>query len=131
MIYAHGVAAVSYLERKDKMAVIFTDADIVEMHREIGRIVRAAAGVEVCAAIDAAFHSAPVEVTHWTDWTWADVQAEIEATSRESVNIAHRVMGEPEVNPWERANTRAHVESIIEQARAMVENGQTIFLGRR
>lgn len=45
------------------MAVIFTDADIVEMHREIGRIVRAAAGPEICAAIDAGQR----EAANWTD----------------------------------------------------------------
>jgi hypothetical protein len=96
-----------------------------------GPIVRAAAGAEVCAAIDAVFHPAPVEIAPWEDWTWADVQAEIEASSREAVNFAHRIMGEPEVDPWEHANTRAHVESVIEQAWAMVENGQTINLRNR
>jgi hypothetical protein len=113
------------------MAVIFTDADIVEMHREIGRIVRAAAGVEVCAAIDAAFNVPPVEVTPWVDWTWADVRAEIEATNREAVNFVHRFMGEPEVDPWEHANVRVHVANIIEQVHEMVENGQTINLRNR
>jgi hypothetical protein len=90
-----------------------------------GPIVRAAAGSEVCAAIDAVFNPEPVEVTPWEDWTWADVQAEIEADRRESVNFAHRIMGEPEVDPWEHANTRAHVESVIEQVQRMIENGET------
>ena len=113
------------------MAFVPTVDEIETFFTSWGPIVRAAAGAEVCAAIDAVFHPAPVEVTPCTDWTWADVQAEIEATNRESVNFAHRIMEEPEVDPWEHANIRAHVESIIGQAQAMLENGQTIFLGKR
>lgn len=113
------------------MTVVPTVEEIETFFASWCPIVRAAAGVEVCAAIDAVFNVPPVEVVPCTDWTWADVQAEIEATTRESVNFVHRIMGEPEVDPWEHANIRAHVESIVEQAHAMVENGQTIFLGKR
>lgn len=87
-------------------------------------IVRGAAGAEVCTAIDAAFNTPPVEVEPWTDWTWADVQAQIEASMREPENFARRVIGEPEVDPWEFANTRAYVEAVIEQSCTM----ETIIL---
>jgi hypothetical protein len=76
-------------------------------------------GAEVCAAIDAVFNTPPPEVEPWTDWTWADVQAQIEAGMREPENFARRVIGEPEVDPWEFANTRAYVEAVIEQTRTM------------
>jgi hypothetical protein len=110
------------------MATIFpTEQEIEEFFTMWCGIVRAAAGAEVCAAIDAAFNPVvpPEEIE---EQTWAEAQAWIEATSREAENFARRVVGEPEVDPWERANTQAHVEAIVEQAREMVENGQTIIL---
>lgn len=62
------------------------------------------------------------------EFTWGEAQAWIEATSREAVNRANRIMGEPEINPWERANTREHVNAVIEQAFQMVEEGRTIVI---
>jgi hypothetical protein len=117
------------IERRNKMTVIFPTVDEVETFFTCWRgIVRDAAGAEVCAAIDAVFNTPPPEVEPWTDWTWADAQAEAEANIREPENFARRVVGEPEVDPWEFANTRAYVEAVIEQVFAMVENGQTIIL---
>jgi hypothetical protein len=111
------------------MTTIFPTVEEVETFFTCWRgIVREAAGAEVCAAIDAVFNTPPPEVEPWTDWTWADAQAEAEANIREPENFARRVVGEPEVDPWEFANTRAYVEAVIEQVFAMVENGQTIIL---
>ncbi len=61
-------------------------------------------------------------------WTWADEQAWLEATSREAENFVRRMCGMPEVDPWERANTRANVNEIIEQAFALIENGDSVNL---
>jgi hypothetical protein len=102
------------------MTVIFPTGEEIERFYTCWREWRVNIfGAEICAAIDAAFNTPPAEVEPWTDWTEADFQAEMEATMREPVNFANRVIGEPEVDPWEFANVRGHVEAINEQVRTM------------
>jgi|WetSurSiteA1Bulk_404760.scaffolds.fasta_scaffold06376_1 hypothetical protein len=105
-----------------------THEEIEEFFTCWSPIVRAAAGVEVCAMIDAVFNAPHEEVTPWTDFTWADVQAEIEATSREAINFANRIIGEPEIDPWEHINVQERVEAVIEQTRMLIETGCIINL---
>lgn len=121
MIYAHGAVGQNYLERKEyNMTFIMPTEQEIEGFFTCWREMRVSIfGAEVCAAIDAVFNTPPPEVEPWTDWTWADVQAQIEAGMREPENFARRVIGEPEVDPWEFANTRAYVEAVIEQTRTM------------
>ena len=89
--------------------------------------------VEIREAIAESRRVAPQPVfseSEQAEFTWAEAQGWIEATSREVVNRANRIMGEADVDPWERANTREHVNAVIEQVFQMVEEGRTIVLGK-
>jgi hypothetical protein len=105
-----------------------THEEIEEFFTCWGDIVRAAAGSEVCAAINAAFESEPVEVVDWSDWTWADEQARLEAVSREAENFARRIVGEPEIDAWEWANIRGRINAGNDAVREMIANGNVINL---
>lgn len=93
--------------------------------------IRRGMSVEMREAIAESRRAAPPSVfteSEQAEFTWADAQAWIESTSREEVNRANRIMGEPEIDPWERANTREHVNAIIEQTFQMIADGRTITL---
>jgi|WetSurSiteA1Bulk_404760.scaffolds.fasta_scaffold02668_13 hypothetical protein len=62
------------------------------------------------------------------DWVWADVQAELHMQRLETINIANRILGEPELNPWELINVREQVDSINDAVRNLIAKGKTITL---
>lgn len=110
----------------------FSQAEREQFFTDIREGVRRGIPVEIREAIAESRRVAPQPVfseSEQAEFTWEEAQAWMEATSREAINRANRIMGEPEIDPWERANTREHVNAVIEQAFQMVEEGRTIILG--
>lgn len=104
-----------------------TQADINQFFIDIREGIRSGVPVEIREAIEAGRRVAPQPViseSERAEFTWAEAQAWIEATSRDSINFANRIMGEPEIDPWEHMNTHEHVEAVIEQAFQMVREGR-------
>ena len=109
-----------------------TQAEANQFFIDIREGIRRGMSVEMREAIAESRRVAPQPVfseSEQAEFTWADAQAWIDASTREAVNRANRIMGEPEVDPWEWANTREHVNAVIEQAFQMVEEGRTVVLG--
>lgn len=104
----------------------FTQEEREQFFTDIREGIRRGIPVEIRDAIAESRRAAPPPVfseSEQAEFTWAEAQAWIEASGREAVNRANRIMGEPEIDPWERANTRQHVNDVIEQVFQMVEEG--------